>query len=165
MPAGPPRSVLGDSGPVLVVVVVVLCAILAGKRWAAMQRFVRLGGDAGSALVPRLMALATFVGGAILLFSGATPAKAGRLGWVNDFLPLPIVELSAYLASIGGAALILLARGLQRRLDAAYHLTLWVLGASVVFALTSALDVEQAVLLGVMLVAFLPCRRFFYRKA
>ena len=82
-----------------------------------------------------------------------------------DVLPLPIIEISAYFVSVLGVALILLARGLQRRLDAAYHLTLWVLAGGVIFALTSALDLEQAILLAVMFIALARCHRFFYRKS
>jgi phosphatidylglycerol lysyltransferase len=128
-------------------------------------RLLRASGSVTGALVPRALTLSTFVGGVILLFSGATPAHTGRMGWVADALPLPIIEISAYFVSILGVALILLARGLQRRLDAAYHLTLWVLAAGVVFALTSALDVEQAVLLAIMFVALQRCHRFFYRRS
>src|SRR6476469_3525277 len=92
-----------------------------------VTRLLRAGGTVTGALVPRVLAFSTFVGGVILLFSGATPAHSGRMGWVSDMLPLPIIEVSAYFVSILGIALILLARGLQRRLAAAYHLTLWVL--------------------------------------
>ena len=114
---------------------------------------------------PNLFAASTFLAGAILLYSGATPARAGRLGWINDLLPLPIVEASAYFASIAGVGLIVLARGLQRRLDAAFHFTVWLLAGSVVFSLGSALDIEQAAVCSVMLVALLPSRKYFYRKA
>ena len=128
-------------------------------------RLLRASGSVTGALIPRALTLSTFVGGVILLFSGATPAHTGRMGWVADVLPLPIIEISAYFVSILGVALILLARGLQRRLDAAYHLTLWVLAAGVVFALTSALDIEQAVLLAIMFVALQRCHRYFYRRS
>lgn len=116
-------------------------------------------------LVPRALAFSTFLGGVILLFSGATPAHSGRMGWVSDVLPLPIIEISAYFVSILGIALILLARGLQRRLDAAYHLTLWVLAAGVVFSLTSALDIVQAFVLAVTAIALQRCHRYFYRRS
>ena len=130
-----------------------------------VTRLLRASGSVTGALIPRALAFSTFVGGVILLFSGATPAHTGRMGWVADVLPLPIIEISAYFVSILGVALILLARGLQRRLDAAYHLTLWVLAGGVVFALTSALDIEQAVLLAIMFVALQRCHRFFYRRS
>ena len=128
-------------------------------------RLLRASGSVTGALIPRVLTLSTFVGGVILLFSGATPAHTGRMGWVADVLPLPIIEISAYFVSILGVTLILLARGLQRRLDAAYHLTLWVRAAGVVFALTSALDIEQAVLLAIMFVALQRCHRYFYRRS
>ena len=130
-----------------------------------VTRLLRAGGSVTGAVVPRVLAFSTFVGGVILLFSGATPAHTGRMGWVADMLPLPIIEISAYFVSILGVALILLARGLQRRLDAAYHLTLWVLAGGVVFAITSAADVEQALFLALMFVALLPCHRYFYRRS
>ncbi|MGI8545834.1 MAG: phosphatidylglycerol lysyltransferase domain-containing protein [Gemmatimonadaceae bacterium] len=131
----------------------------------ARTRLARVGGNVNAAVAPRVLAFTTFLAGVILLFSGATPAKSGRIGWINDVLPVPVVELSAYFASVAGVALILLARGLQRRLDAAYHLTLWVLAGGILFSLTSALDVEQAVLLGIMFAALLRSRRFFYRRS
>lgn len=130
-----------------------------------VTRILRASGSVTGALVPRVLAFSTFVGGVILLFSGATPAHTGRMGWVSDMLPLPIIEISAYFVSILGIALILLARGLQRRLDAAYHLTLWVLAAGVVFAITSALDIAQAIVLAIMFVALQRCHRFFYRRS
>ncbi len=129
------------------------------KRFAAVWR--RITG----ALSPNFFAAITFLAGAILLFSGATPAREGRLGWVNDVLPLPIIEASAYFASIAGVGLIVLARGLQQRLDAAYHLTVWLLIGGIVFALASALDVVQAIVLSLMLLVLLPSKRFFYRRA
>ncbi len=124
-----------------------------------------MGGDLIEALAPRLFALTTFAAGAILLFSGATPARASRLGWLNDVLPLPLIEASSYSASIAGVGLIILARGLERRLDAAYHLTLWLLAGGIFFAMASALDVEQGISLAVMLAFLVSSKRFFYRKS
>jgi phosphatidylglycerol lysyltransferase len=146
-------------------VVVIAVMIRLSRRSPIVMRLVRLGGNATAALVPRALAVTTFLAGAILLFSGATPGPASRMGWLNDVLPVPVIELSAYFESIAGVALIVLARGLQRRLDAAYHLTLWVLAGGILVALASALDVEQAVFLAVMLAALLPNQRFFYRRS
>lgn len=149
----------------LIGALVLLVGLRLGAELPAIRRLTNLGGDWTAALAPRFFALSTFLAGAILLFSGATPARAGRLGWINDVLPLPLVEASAYFASIAGVGLILLARGLQRRLDAAYHLTVWMLAGGIAFALASALDLEQAIVLSLMLAVLLPSRRFFYRKA
>src|SRR5439155_1465197 len=65
--------------------------------------------------------------GVILLFSGATPAAAGRLAILDRVVPLGIIEASHFLGSVVGAALLLLSQGLARRLDAAYLLTMAVL--------------------------------------
>lgn len=149
----------------IVLLVGVLAGLVLARRWPAFKRVSDRGGDWIGAAAPRLFALTTFMAGVILLWSGATPARAGRLGWLNDVLPLPIVEVSAYFASVVGVGLIILARGLQRRLDAAYHAAVWLLAGGIVFALASSLDVEQAVDLSIMLVVLVPARRFFYRKA
>lgn len=116
-------------------------------------------------VLPQFFAVVTFVAGAILLFSGALPAVRGRLSLLRGLLPLPAIELSHFLGSVTGAGLLLLARGLQRRLDAAYHLTLTLLGAGILFSLLKGLDYEEAIALSVMFLALLPCRRQFYRKA
>jgi phosphatidylglycerol lysyltransferase len=130
-----------------------------------VRRYVRIWRRAVGALSPNFFAAITFLAGAILLFSGATPARAGRLGWVGRVLPLPLIEASAYFASIAGVGLIVLARGLQQRLDAAYHLTVWLLIGGIIFALASALDVVQAMVLALMLAVLLPSRSSFYRRA
>ncbi|MDD5722516.1 MAG: bifunctional lysylphosphatidylglycerol flippase/synthetase MprF [Syntrophales bacterium] len=116
-------------------------------------------------MVANIFAFITFVGGAILLFSGATPGQATRLAWINDLLPLPIIEASHFLASLVGAGLLLLARGLQRRIDSAYVLTAVLLGGGIAFSLVKGLDYEEAIALTIMLGALLSCRKCFYRKA
>lgn len=117
------------------------------------------------AMIPHLLAITTFVSGTVLLFSGAMPKAPGRLEWLYEFLPLPVMEISHFLASLVGVVLLLLARGLQRRIDAAYVLAAISLGAGSLFSLLKGVDYEEAGLLGVMLAALLPCRRHFYRRA
>ncbi len=147
------------------IVAAIIGAIALARRHEQLRHATGLAGGWMGAAAPRFFAAITFLAGAIMIFSGATPARAGRLGWINDVLPLPLVEMSAYFASIAGIALIILARGLQHRLDAAYHLAVWLLLGGIVFALASALDIEQAAVLSVMLLVLVPSRRFFYRKA
>jgi phosphatidylglycerol lysyltransferase len=158
------------TGIAVAIALVLAAAVIAvmirlSRRSPTVTRLVQMGGSVSAALVPRALAFTTFLAGVILLFSGATPGPASRMGWLNDVLPVPVIEVSAYFESIAGVALIVLARGLQRRLDAAYHLTLWVLAGGILVALASALDVEQAVFLAVMLAALLPNQRFYYRRS
>ena len=143
--------------------------LLAGQellqRREGLRKFAAFFAQRSSGLVPPVFAFTIFVGGAILLLSGATPAVDARLTWLKNFLPLPVLELSHFFASLAGVGLLILARGLQRRLDAAYHLTVVLLGFAIVFSLLKGLDYVEAILLGFMLAALLPFRRQFYRKA
>lgn len=134
-------------------------------RKAAVGKVLKTAGHWGSLLIPQFLAASTFVAGTVLLISGATPAAPSRLHWLKDFLPLPILEISHFLGSLIGAVLLLLARGLQRRLDAAYLLTSILLASGSLFSLLKGGDYEEGLLLGAMLVALLPCRRHFYRKS
>jgi len=116
-------------------------------------------------LVPQVLALNSFIAGSILLFSGALPSQISRLAWLKDLIPLPVIEISHFLGSFTGMILLLLARGLQRRLDAAYFLACSLLSSGIIFSLLKGFDYEEAIILSVMLVALIPSRRYFYRKA
>lgn len=61
--------------------------------------------------------------------------------------------------------LLLLARGLQRRIDAAFVLASTLLAAGVIFFLLKGLDYEEAAILSIVLLALLPGQRYFYRRA
>ena len=149
----------------LLVAAVLLGGHEAVKRRAQVGRLARLFGDRMPDVVPQVLALTTFLGGTILLASGATPAVHSRLSWLSDLIPLPLIEASHFLGSLAGVALLFLAVGLQRRLDAAYHLTLLMLASGAVFSLLKGLDWEEALLLSVMLAALAPCSAHFHRKA
>ncbi|MDQ6717950.1 MAG: phosphatidylglycerol lysyltransferase domain-containing protein [Gemmatimonadota bacterium] len=134
------------------------------QHTAPIQRLVALGGDWTAAVVPRLLSILTFAAGAMLLFSGATPAVAGRLGFLGKVVPIPLIELSHFADNLAGAGLLLLARGVERRLDAAYHLTLSIIIAGVVLSVLRAFDYEEATFLILLALLFIPSRKYFYRK-
>ncbi len=148
----------------LILATILLAAHEIVEKREGVARVAKIFGRWTPGIAPQLMAFAVFVGGAVLLFSGATPTLAGRRHWQHLFVPLPIVELSHFLGSIAGAALLVLARGLQRRLDAAYQLTVIVLSAGIVFQLFKGFDYEEALILGTMLFGLVSSRRHFYRK-
>jgi phosphatidylglycerol lysyltransferase len=116
-------------------------------------------------ILPPFFAGLTLVSGAVLLFSGATAVLPGRLELLSDLLPLPVMEISHFLNSVIGMSLLILARGLQRRLDAAYWLTLVLLLAGAVASLLKGIDYEEAGLLILLAVALSPAHRLFYRRA
>ncbi len=134
-------------------------------RWPRVERVSRAMGRWASGVIPTLLTVTTFAAGIVLLVSGATPAESWRLKWLRDVVPLPVIELSHFLGSLTGAGLLLLARGLQQRLDAAYTLTALLLAAGAGFSLAKGVDYEEALFLVGMLALLLPCRRHFYRRA
>ena len=134
------------------------------QRKEAVLRAAHVTGAWSSRITPTVLAFTTFVGGGILLFSGAIPEETSRLAWLADFLPLPVMELSHFLGSLVGVGLLFLARGIQQRLDSAYFLSVGLLSTGIILSLAKGLDYEEAVFLSVMLLVLLPCRRHFYRK-
>ncbi len=144
--------------------VLVLAAHELAQRREGIRRVARVFGRWAPSVVPQALAITSFLGGVILLVSGATPTVRGRMVWLRDFIPLPVVELSHFLGSVAGAALLIIAQGLQRRLDGAYLLTVSLLSTGIVVSLLKGLDWEEAAALAIMLAALLPCRHHFYRK-
>jgi phosphatidylglycerol lysyltransferase len=114
---------------------------------------------------PVLLAGGTFVAGALLLAFGAVPTPPRHLLWVEGFLPLAAFEASHLLASLAGAALLVLSWGLVQRISAAYHLTLAILALGIVLSLVRGLEVVPAVTLAVVLIALVPARAEFFREA
>ncbi len=71
-------------------------------------------------LAPQVLAALALVLGAMLVFSGVTPARGIDLEWLGSFLPLPLIEGAHFLATVLGALLMISARGLAFRLDGAW---------------------------------------------
>lgn len=117
------------------------------------------------AITPQALAVAVFLCGVLLLFSGATPAADARLHVLRHIVPLSLLELSHLIGSAAGVTLLLLARGLQRRMDAAWHVTVWLLVAGIVASLVKGFDYEEALLLAAILVALLTAKERFTRRA
>ena len=147
-----------------IIIATLVMALIYRRLREPIARLARVGGAVAAAIVPRMLAVSTFLAGAILLFSGATPPIGDRLYWINHVLPLPVVEAAHFFGSIVGVGLLLVARGIQRRLDAAYHLSVGLLSVAIVFTLLKGFDYEEAIFLTVMLALLLPNRRFFYRQ-
>ena len=116
-------------------------------------------------VIPQVIALLVFGAGFVLLLSGATPGAATRLALLDRVLPLPVLELSHLAGSVVGVLLLILARGLMLRLDGAWHVTMWLLGAGALASLIKGLDYEEALALGAVLLPLWWTRRQFYRKA
>jgi phosphatidylglycerol lysyltransferase len=167
-----PQSVVGALLAYRVIYYLIPLAIgllvLGGNEIALNRRHVgRMASALGRCTVlvaPPVMALTVMLSGVLLLFSGATPAAEGRLHLLRDLLPLPVIEMSHLMGSIVGMLLVLLARSLQRRIESAYYAVAALLAGGIAFSLLKGFDYEEAILLSVMLLVFLPCRRHYHRK-
>lgn len=115
--------------------------------------------------VPTALASAVFLCGCVLLFSVATPSVHSRLAFLNPLVPLQLLEISHFVASLIGLALLCIASGLLRRIRVAYGMTLALLAGGMVTCLLKGFDWEEAVFLGCVLLVLVPARPLFYRKA
>jgi phosphatidylglycerol lysyltransferase len=114
---------------------------------------------------PSILAISTFGVGAMLLFSSATPSLPDRSRLLDRVFISPVTESAYFLSTLVGLSLLLISRGLQRRLDGAYVLTIPLLVAGIVFSLLKGLDYEEAIVVATLLAAFVPARRYFSRPA
>src|SRR5512140_288138 len=135
------------------------------RRREGVQRIVKGVSQAVPYVIPQVFAVMVFLSGAMLLFSGATPGIMPRLRFLQDIVPLPIVELSLLAGSFIGVRLLILERGLQRRLNGAYVMTITLLVIGIFASLLKGLDWEEASILAVMLLLLIPCRAHFYRRS
>lgn len=118
-----------------------------------------------SSVVPLAMAAMIFASGVFMLFSAVIPASSDVAEEMELLLPLGFVEGGALLSSAIGAALLIIAHGMLRRIEGAYWLAVGALTAGIVAALLHGLDYERALILLGMVLVLLPCRREFYRSA
>ena len=114
---------------------------------------------------PRILAVFTFASGALLLFSGATPAIPQRISWVAGLIPLPLVEASHFMASLTGLVLLLLSEAIAQRIDAAFYVTSAALAVGSLTSLLKGGDYEEATVLALVLAALVAARRHFTRRA
>jgi phosphatidylglycerol lysyltransferase len=150
--------------PLTIALVVMVGDEVRQRRGQAARLGVVLG-HLAEQLTPRALATVTFLAGLVLLFSGATPAAAGRLALLDRVLPTGIIEASHFLSSVAGAALLILSQGLARRLDAAYYLTAATIVTGMAVSLLKGFDYEEAALLLVVFVVLQRARPAFDRRA
>jgi phosphatidylglycerol lysyltransferase len=149
----------------LVIAALILGGVELWARRHAVAATANWVGDSLESLAPAVFAVMALLGGTVLLWSGVTPAMEDRLDFISDMVPLAVVEASHLLGSVAGLWLLLLARGLYRRLDGAYWLACMLYLAGIAFSLLKGLDWEEAGFLALLLAALAPSHRAFYRKA
>ncbi len=146
----------------------VALVLLAGNeislQRAAAQRVWSGIGRGAETIIPTIVAWATLLAGTVMLLSGAIPIPHERLKPLQHMIPLSLIEISHFAGSLIGAGLLILARGLQRRLDAAWWLATGLLCLGIVVSLLKGLDYEEAIFLALIVAALIGCRHRFYRK-
>lgn len=116
------------------------------------------------ALAPSAISLLLFLGGLVLLVSGALPGVKGRLSNLEALLPLPFIEASHLAASLVGTTMLLIVPALIARLRSGFLLARALLIAGIAFSLLKGLDWEEALLQLVILIALQACSPDFDRR-
>ncbi len=112
-----------------------------------------------------LLAIGVFAAGVALLLAGAEPPITSRFRTISGLVPLPVIETAHFTASVAGTLLLLVAHSLQRRLDAAYRVGVWVLAVGAAAALLAGFHIELTIFLVVLLSALRLGRDRFYRRS
>jgi phosphatidylglycerol lysyltransferase len=112
-----------------------------------------------------IVAGATLISGFVLLTRGTIPTDQARLEWMAQILPLSVLELSHFLGSVVGAALLILAWGVQRRIRRAYRMVRLLFGLGIALALLRSMDAVSVSVLLVGLTVLLAAGRSFPREA
>jgi phosphatidylglycerol lysyltransferase len=135
------------------------------QRRSQVARIGATLGQLTEQIMPRLLSLFTFLAGVLLLMSGATPAAPHRLAFLDRVFPLAIIEVSHFVGSLVGVALLVLSHGLARRLDAAYFLTVTGVAVGIAASLLKGAEYEEALLLAALLIILWRARSAFDRRA
>ena len=114
-------------------------------------------------IVPMVAAGVAAVAGVILLVSGALPASSQSLGALRDFLPLSFVEASHLAGSAVGVLLILVSRGLFRKLYRAWIAAMLLMVVGFVASLTKGLDTHEALSMLATIALLASFKGAFYR--
>lgn len=117
-----------------------------------------------SAITPLAISTMVFGSGAFMLVATLVPPASDLAQEYEVLLPLAFVEGGALLSSIIGATLVVIAHGLQRRVEGAWWLAMGALGGGVAASLANGLDYDRALVLGLALLVLLPTKREFYRS-
>lgn len=135
--------------------------------WAgASLALLRIAAGRGAAWLPvtrAVLASLLAAAGGLLLLSAAAPVLFLRLRTLERIMPLPVLELSHLSATLLGALLLVVARGLAKGYRAAHRIGVAGALAGALTCLLKGLDIEEALLLAgvaVLLVAQAP----FFRQ-
>lgn len=114
-------------------------------------------------LIPPLAAGIALLAGVLLLISGNLPAEQSRLGLLRELLPLSFIEASHLAGSIAGLLLIVVARGLYRKLYRAWAVAMGLMVVGLVASMLKGLDWQESLSILATLLVLGLFRPAFYR--
>ena len=148
--------------PFLVAVVgLALAWVLSTGAWSSPRA--RQAYEFARPVVPVVAAALALISGVVLLVSGNLPQDPDRIHILRGWVPLALVETSHLLGSVAGLLLIVVARGLYRRLHRAWLVAVWLLALGLFLSLSRGFDWEEALALAAALLMMLAFRTAFYR--
>lgn len=122
-------------------------------------------GRAAVAISPLVLATLTFIAGAWLLVSGVTPLSGTATDLLELHVPLPLVEASHFIGSVAGFAMLVVARGLLHRLDAAWWSAFLLALIAAVLATPKGIALSEGAYLTLLAFLLLASRRQFERRS
>lgn len=139
----------------------ILLAIYEARQRSNMLR------EAGrwlSVLSHSIAAYLVFVAGLILLVSATLPSSSHDIGLLLKWLPESILGLGHFVCALGGAGLLFVSYGLERRQSSAFRMAVILLILGIIGALVKGLAWETALMVLVVLLAICLAKRRFYRR-
>jgi len=116
-------------------------------------------------VIPFVAAGIAMLSGAVLLLSGGLPTDPMRLALLRHVLPLGLIELSHLIGSISGVLLMIVARGLYRRMFRAWLVAMTLTAVGLIVSLLKGFDWEEATTLAVAMAVLWIFRPAFYRAS
>jgi phosphatidylglycerol lysyltransferase len=150
--------------PLMLALVMIAMQALAthGDR---LRRVTRVGGGWLRGLAPQAVGMVVFLSGAALMLGGSLPIAATRLAFIDQLVPLAVLELSHTVSSAIGVALLILSRGLFRRLRGAYQATIVLLCAAFALSFAKGMTFEYTLFVAFTVLVLWIARGEFYRGA
>ncbi|WP_075219669.1 bifunctional lysylphosphatidylglycerol flippase/synthetase MprF [Acuticoccus yangtzensis] len=123
----------------------------------------RLLGPVLAPMVPLILSAAVFAAGLVLLVAGALPGASAPVTGVLRGLPIPFVEASHFVASVSGAALLIVGSGLKRQMRASWVAAIVLLAAETVLSLAKGLHIGEALICVALIACLVAARGSFDR--
>lgn len=144
-----------------------LAAAVVLAAYEAVQRreMMREAGRWLSVLSHSIASYLAFCAGIILLVSATLPTAFKSLPHFFLMIPKPLMAAGHFVCALGGAALLFLAYGLEKRQRRAYRLTVIMLCAGICGALLKGFSWETALMTSMVLLAVCLAKKRFYRTS